>query len=120
MTIPDYPTLFWISAILALLLVGIGKAGFGGGVGLVATPLMALTIPVADAAALLLPLLIIMDMFSIYHYYGEYDRTSIRLLLPAAVFLVALAHAGMWALPLAASSLATLATTSALCAWASA
>ncbi|MCB0145938.1 MAG: sulfite exporter TauE/SafE family protein, partial [Caldilineaceae bacterium] len=89
-TIPDYPTLFWISAILALLLVGIGKAGFGGGVGLVATPLMALTIPVADAAALLLPLLIIMDMFSIYHYYGEYDRTSIRLLLPAAVVGIAI------------------------------
>jgi len=89
LTLPDYPPLFWASAVLALLLVGIGKAGFGGGVGIVATPLLALTIPVADAAALLLPLLIIMDFFSVRHYYGTFDCQSIRLLLPSAVVGIA-------------------------------
>ncbi len=65
LSIPDYPTAFWITAGLAIVLVGIAKAGFGGGVGMVATPLMALTISVTDAAAILLPLLIVADIFSI-------------------------------------------------------
>jgi len=82
---PDYPTTFWITAVLAVILVGIAKAGFGGGVGVIATPLMALTIPVADAAALLLPLLIIIDMLSIRYYWGRYHRHSIKILLPFAL-----------------------------------
>ena len=79
-----YPPIFWVTAVLAVFLVGVSKAGFGGGTGLIATPLMALTIPVADAAALLLPLLIIIDMFSIYHYWRNFDRCLIRIMLPAA------------------------------------
>lgn len=62
-----------------------GKSGFGGGLGLLAVPLMALTIPPVEAAALLLPLLLIMDMFSIRHYYGTYDKRTLRILLPATV-----------------------------------
>ena len=54
---PDYPPEFWATAAIAVLLIGIAKGGFGGGPGLLATPLMALTIPVSEAAALLLPLL---------------------------------------------------------------
>ena len=84
-TLPDYPPVFWITAVLAVILVGIAKAGFGGGVGVIATPLMALTIPVADAAALLLPLLIIIDMLSIRYYWGRYHRHSIKIMLPFAL-----------------------------------
>lgn len=83
--LPTYPAIFWPIAILALLILSIGKSGFGGGAGLLATPLIALTIPVTDAAALLLPLLIIMDMFSLYHYFGIFDRRTVRVLLPGAV-----------------------------------
>ncbi len=66
------------------MLVGIAKAGFGGGVGMVATPLMALTISVTDAAAILLPLLIVADIFSIRHYYNQFDLRSIKLMVPGA------------------------------------
>jgi uncharacterized protein len=66
-------------------MVGISKAGFGGGVGAVATPLMALTISVTDAAAILLPLLIIADFFSLRHYWKVYDRHSMKLLLPGGL-----------------------------------
>ena len=83
-SLPAYPPIFWVTAILAVFLVGVSKAGFGGGTGLIATPLMALTIPVTDAAALLLPLLIIVDMFSIYHYWRKFHRRLIRTMLPAA------------------------------------
>ncbi|MDX1615759.1 MAG: sulfite exporter TauE/SafE family protein [Candidatus Promineifilaceae bacterium] len=84
MSLPAYSSLFWITAVLAIVLVGVSKAGFGGGTGLVATPLLALAIPVTDAAALLLPLLIIADLFSIRHYWREFDRDLIRLMVPAA------------------------------------
>ena len=84
MSLPAYSTLFWMTAVLAVILVGISKAGFGGGTGIVATPLLALTIPVTDAAALLLPLLIIADLFSVYHYWRNFDRGIVRLMVPAA------------------------------------
>jgi uncharacterized membrane protein YfcA len=88
--LPDYPTYFWLAAVTAVLIVGIAKAGFGGGIGFVATPLIALTISVADAAALLLPILIIIDLLSIRHYRGIYDKSSLKLLLPSAVVGIAL------------------------------
>ncbi|MCA9872043.1 MAG: sulfite exporter TauE/SafE family protein [Anaerolineales bacterium] len=84
MSLPAYSTMFWVTAVLAMILVGISKAGFGSGTGLVATPLLAITIPVAEAAALLLPLLIIADMFALYHYWQKFDRRLIRLMLPCA------------------------------------
>ncbi len=93
MSLPDYPTLFWVTAVLAIILIGVSKAGFGGGVGAVATPLMALTIPVADAAAILLPLLIVADLFSLRHYWGVWDRHSLRTMIPGALIGIALGAA---------------------------
>jgi uncharacterized protein len=90
MILPAYSTVFWVTAVLAVILVGIAKAGFGGGAGVIATPLLALTIPVTQAAALLLPLLVIIDMISIYHYRKNFDRTSIRLMVPSAVVGIAI------------------------------
>lgn len=85
MTIPDYPILFWLSAACSVLLIGVAKGGFGAGVGVLATPLMALTIPVAEAAAILLPLLILCDIVAFTNYRNTYDRTSIKVLLPGAL-----------------------------------
>jgi hypothetical protein len=82
--------MFWVTAALAIILIGVAKAGFGGGVGAVATPLMALTISVTDAAAILLPLLIVADIFSLRHYWGVYDRHSVRLMIPGAIVGIAL------------------------------
>jgi len=43
-TIPDYPAAFWLTAVIAVLLLGISKAGFAAGIGALTTPLVALTI----------------------------------------------------------------------------
>jgi uncharacterized membrane protein YfcA len=86
MILPDYSILFWISAIAAVILVGIAKAGFGGGAGILATPLMALTLPVTDAAALFLPLLIACDAFSLWHYRARFSKAALKSLLPGAMF----------------------------------
>jgi uncharacterized protein len=82
--LPEYSAAFWVCAVAAVVFVGIAKAGFGGGVGIIATPLMALTIPVADAAALMLPLLIVCDVFAVNHYRSRFHARSVKLLLPGA------------------------------------
>ena len=88
--IPDHSLLFWLSAICSVTLIGISKAGFGAGVGVIATPLMALTIPVSDAAALLLPLLILCDIVAVYSYGMGFHRRSIKLLMPGALIGIAI------------------------------
>jgi uncharacterized membrane protein YfcA len=90
LTLPNYPALFWPTAVFAILIIGISKAGLGGGLGAIATPLLALVIPVADAAALLLPILIIADLFSMRHYWGQVDGDSLQVLLPSGLVGVAL------------------------------
>jgi uncharacterized membrane protein YfcA len=88
--LPEYPPEFWITAVIAVIMLGIAKAGFGGGVAVIATPLMALTISVTDAAALLLPLLMVADAFSVNHYRTRFDWPNIRVMVPGAVVGIAL------------------------------
>lgn len=83
-------TLFYPIAIVAILIVGISKSGFGGGLGVLAVPLMSLVIPPPQAAAILLPLLIVMDWFTIWHYRKEWHRRNLFILLPAAVLGIVL------------------------------
>ena len=83
--LPDYPTAFWLCAVMSVLLIGVAKAGFGGGIGILATPLMALMVSVADAAALLLPLLVACDIFAVKHYRSTFDKTSVKRLLPGSI-----------------------------------
>ena len=47
---------FYILAALAVIIVGLSKSGFGSGIGVLGVPLMALVIPPAQAAAIMLPL----------------------------------------------------------------
>ncbi|HEX7002843.1 MAG TPA: sulfite exporter TauE/SafE family protein [Trueperaceae bacterium] len=75
----------FVLVVLATLLVGVAKAGFGGGVGVVATPLVALAMPVPEAAALMLPILIGTDVFTVGQYRRNLSLPDLRLLLPAAV-----------------------------------
>jgi uncharacterized protein len=82
--------MFWMTAVFAMILIGVSKAGFGGGVAAIATPFMALTISVADAAAILLPILIVADLFSLRHYWNIYDRRSLTLMIPGAIVGIAL------------------------------
>ena len=51
--------LFYLVAIPAILLIGISKSGFGTGFGSLAVPLMALAVTVPQAAAILMPVLLV-------------------------------------------------------------
>ncbi len=87
---PDFPGIVWITAVIAVLLIGISKAGFGGGVGVIATPIMSLVMPVASAAALLLPILIGADLLTFRHYKNQINKETIRILLPGALLGIVL------------------------------
>ena len=87
--VPEYPSVFWVLAVFSAMTVGVTKAGFGGGIGIIATPMLALAIPVADSAAIMLPLLITGDIFSVAHYRTRFDRRSVCLLLPGSLFGIA-------------------------------
>lgn len=77
-------------AILAALFIGVSKAGFGGGLGMLTTPLCVLAFGPKDAIGILLPLLCAGDLFSLYHYWGQWERKNLRYLLPGAVIGVVL------------------------------
>jgi uncharacterized membrane protein YfcA len=67
---PGIPAfLFWIFAGLGIIIQGISKSGFAGGVGILTIPLMALVMPVEKVVACLLPLLILCDFNAIYHHW---------------------------------------------------
>jgi uncharacterized membrane protein YfcA len=76
---------FYAVAVPAVLLMGLSKSGFGAGFGALAVPLMALAVPVPQAAAIFLPLLLVMDGFGLAALVKEADRALIRLLLPAGL-----------------------------------
>lgn len=75
---------FYAVAIPAVIFLGLSKGGFSG-VGIAATPLLALYLPPLEAAALLLPVLITQDLISIYVYRREWDGSNLKIMLPGAV-----------------------------------
>lgn len=73
---------FYAVAVPAVLLVGISKSGFGAGFGSLAVPLMALAVSVPQAAAILMPLLLVMDLMGLRAFRGHFDWSLLRFLLP--------------------------------------
>ncbi|PZX46299.1 hypothetical protein LY56_01272 [Roseinatronobacter thiooxidans] len=71
-------------AILAVFLVGLSKGGLGGAFALMGVPILALVMPPMQAAALLLPILLMMDAISVWTWRGWFDRATLWHLLPAA------------------------------------
>lgn len=80
---------FYAAAIPAVLIFGISKGGFGGGLGTLSVPLMALVISPVQAAAILLPVLCLMDIVSVWKFRGLWIWDEIRVLLPASLFGIA-------------------------------
>jgi hypothetical protein len=70
---------------LAAMLIGVSKAGFGGGTGIIVGPLLALLFPAKEAVALMLPLLLACDIFALYPYWRKWDAANVRVLFPGAM-----------------------------------
>jgi uncharacterized membrane protein YfcA len=74
---------FYLAAIPAVLLLGLAKGGFSG-LGMLALPLMALVASPVQAAAILLPILIVQDVVSVWAYRRNWDRPNVTILLVGA------------------------------------
>ncbi len=76
---------FYAIAVPAVLLLGLSKSGFLTGFGSVVTPMLALTMTVPQAAAIMLPLLCAMDAIGVQKLWRERDATMLRWLVPAGL-----------------------------------
>jgi hypothetical protein len=76
----------------AVLLYGIAKGGFGGAIAVISVPMMALVMPPTQAAAILLPILVVMDILVVKTYWGLFDRRALALLLPGALLGIAIGY----------------------------
>jgi uncharacterized membrane protein YfcA len=83
MTIITDP-LFYLFAVPAVVFLGLAKGGFSG-VGMISTPLLALVMSPLEAAALLLPILLVQDAFSVWIYRRVWDPWNLKVLIPGAV-----------------------------------
>src|SRR3954453_10284372 len=83
---------FVATAFIAVLLLGLAKGGFSG-IGMAATPLLALTMPPLQALAIMLPILLMQDVISVWWYRHDWDGWNVKVMLPGAVFGVCLAWA---------------------------
>jgi uncharacterized membrane protein YfcA len=76
---------FYAAAIPGVLLAGVAKGGFSGGVGMFGTLILALVAPPIQAAAIMLPILCLMDLIGAWAYRRTWDRRCLTHLLPGAL-----------------------------------
>jgi len=79
----DWPSLLLAS--FAVLFIGVAKAGFGGGLGMLVTPLCVLAFGSKSAVGILLPLLCAGDAFSLVFYWRRWRAENLPFLLPGVV-----------------------------------
>ncbi|MFM7343083.1 MAG: TSUP family transporter, partial [Betaproteobacteria bacterium] len=76
---------FYLVAIPSVLLMGVSKSGFGTGFGSLAVPLMALAVSVPEAAAILMPVLLLTDILGLIFLRSHLDWTLLRFLVPCGL-----------------------------------
>ena len=80
---------FWALAVAATFLFGMSKAGFGGAAGSLGVPLMALAVSPVFAAAVMLPILLVIDVVGMFVFRGRADPANLRIILPGAMIGIA-------------------------------
>jgi hypothetical protein len=82
---PDTNFVLLALAIAAAMVVGLSK-GSVPVVGMLGVPILALVISPVRAAAVLLSIYVITDLFGLWVHRRNFDRRNLAILLPAAVF----------------------------------
>lgn len=78
---PPDDTVAWVYyslVIAAVIVMGIAKSGFGGGIGILAVPLVANAMPPERALAVMLPILIVADTFAVYQHRRQWSWPHVK------------------------------------------
>jgi uncharacterized membrane protein YfcA len=84
---------FYAVAIPAVALVGLSKGGLGGAFALIGVPLLAFAVPPIQAAAIFLPILLVMDAVALWAWRAHNDRPTLFAMLPGAIIGIGLGWA---------------------------
>jgi uncharacterized membrane protein YfcA len=84
--------LFYVLAVPAVIALGLSKGGFAG-MGQMATPLLALVMPPLEAAAIMLPIMILQDASAVWVYRREWNRRIFLIVTCGAVIGIGVAWA---------------------------
>ena len=76
---------FYFTAAIGVILFGISKGGFAGPIAILSLPIMSLSMSPVMAAAILLPILLIMDVIAMYLYWKTWDLKNIKIIIPPAL-----------------------------------
>jgi len=75
----------------AVIVLGLSKGGFSG-IGAMATPMVALIVPPMQAAAIMLPILILQDIVSVWAFRKSWDGWIIAWMMPGALIGIAIGY----------------------------
>lgn len=81
---------FYAAAIPAVILVGLTKGGMGGALALLGVPIMTFAVDPATAAAILLPILVVMDGVALWSWRHNTHWPTLLYLMPGALIGTAL------------------------------
>jgi hypothetical protein len=84
-TVEDNLIVFYAVAAFCALFIGLAKGGLGGTIAGLATPIMALVLPVGEVLGLVLPMFMIADVFSLGAYWKHWRWRLVLLMLPGGV-----------------------------------
>lgn len=79
----DWYLIFLIA--VAVLITGISKGGFSGAFGIAAVPLISLQVSPTMAAAIMLPILCVMDIFAVQKFWRKWHPEQLMKCVPAAI-----------------------------------
>lgn len=90
---------FYIVAVLAVILVGFGKGGMGDVLGLLGVPILSFVMPSVQAAAILLPILVVMDIIALWTWRAHWNRQTLMFVLPGALIGIAIGWTTFYVVP---------------------
>ena len=76
---------FYLYASLGVVLFGISKGGFAGPIAILSIPIMSLSMNPIMAAAILLPVLLVMDVVAMFIYWNKWDLKNIKIIIPSSI-----------------------------------
>ena len=77
--------IFWLIVAAVAFLIGLSKGGLGGTAGALATPMLALVMPADEVIGLILPILMLADIFAVALHWGYWNKKLVLLLIPGAI-----------------------------------